>query len=352
MDVVKTNIEKIGGTVDISSVVGEGAFFSLKIPLTLAIIPALIIGTGNSRIAIPQVNIKELLLIEVGDSKSIDIIHGSSIFNFRNETIPLLNLDKELGIVAKENKKEEGLNIIVVQVEGQLLALLVSMVFDSQEIVVKPLAPQLEGLTVFAGATILGDGKIALILDVLGLAYQAKAISKIKAKIKKAIEGDSNVNKKLSQILVCKTIENGRMAIELEKIVRIETIDKKAFEIVGGKEVVQYRGSVLLVFRALNMLPERRAIKRIPDGLPENEFLDFLDLDQVHVVIYSIRGHEIGLVAGQVLDSIESDLSNLGPSTRPGVKGTIIENNKVIEILNIEKMIATVNPEFMMQTAI
>ena len=181
MDVVKTNIEKIGGTVDVQSAVGAGTTFRIKIPLTLAIIPALTVRCDGDRYAIPQVSLVELVRLEGEDgSKGIEQISGAPVLRLRGSLLPLVHLDTELGVGqgAADGRPAEGATFIVVlQAEDRQFGLVVDEVLDTEEIVVKPLGQQLKGISVYAGATILGDGRVALILDALALAQQAHVVN-------------------------------------------------------------------------------------------------------------------------------------------------------------------------------
>jgi two-component system chemotaxis sensor kinase CheA len=182
MDVVKTNIEKIGGMVDMQTVRGAGTTLKIKIPLTLAIIPALIVTSGGERFAIPQVSLLELVRLEKSqEDAQIEYIHGAPIYRLRGQLLPLVYLNKQLKLddsrPGVEADAQEETNIVVLQADGHPFGLVVDKINDTQEIVVKPLGKQLKGVICFAGATIMGDGKVALILDVLGLAQQSNVVS-------------------------------------------------------------------------------------------------------------------------------------------------------------------------------
>jgi two-component system chemotaxis sensor kinase CheA len=168
MDVVKTNIEKIGGAADLASRVGEGTTVKLKIPLTLAIIPGLVVKNGGERFVIPQVSLLELIRLETDSGKSsIEWIHGTPVYRHRDRLLPITYLSQVLGQGATQNS--DAINIVVLQAEDRQFGLVVDDIQDTQEIVVKPLGKQLKGLSCYAGATIMGDGRVALILDVLGI---------------------------------------------------------------------------------------------------------------------------------------------------------------------------------------
>ena len=177
MDVVRTNVEKIGGTVDIESRLGRGTTIKMKIPLTLAIIPALTITVGGDRYAIPQVSLLELVRLEGEQAqRGIEQIHGAPVYRLRGNLLPLVYLNRQLQ-VESVRPDDDIINIVVLQADDRQFGLVVDAIHDTEEIVVKPLQKQLKGISAFSGATIMGDGKVALILDVLGLAQKAHVIS-------------------------------------------------------------------------------------------------------------------------------------------------------------------------------
>ncbi len=181
MDVVKTNIEKIGGTVDLQSCVGKGTLLKIKIPLTLAIIPALVVSSGSERFAIPQVSLVELVRCEGEAGHCIEEIHHAAVYRLRGNLLPLVYLNRELQLCPSP-ERAESVNIVVLQAGDRQFGLVVDDINDTEEIVVKPLSKQLKGVSCFAGATIMGDGRVALILDVLGLAQMAKVVSELREK--------------------------------------------------------------------------------------------------------------------------------------------------------------------------
>ncbi len=172
MDVVKSHIEKIGGVVDILSRLGEGATVKIRIPLTLAIIPGLVITSGGERFVIPQVSLLELIRLESDASgKHIEYVHGTPVYRRRGSLLPIAYLNQILGL--KSAGHDEAVSMVVLQAEDRQFGLVVDGINDTQEIVVKPLGKQLKGLTLYAGATIMGDGRVALILDVLGIGQRS-----------------------------------------------------------------------------------------------------------------------------------------------------------------------------------
>jgi two-component system chemotaxis sensor kinase CheA len=179
MDVVKTNIDRVNGTVDLQSYPGKGTSVRIRIPLTLAIVRAVIVQSNGKRFAIPQLNIQELVRLSAGSVQTeIESVHGVPVYRMRGRLLPLVYLNEELKLAKqaeKETDLDEATNIVVLQANDHPFGLVVNEINDSEEIVVKPLSKQLRGLKVFAGATIMGDGKVALILDVVGLAQRGKS---------------------------------------------------------------------------------------------------------------------------------------------------------------------------------
>src|SRR5208282_1986863 len=174
MDVVKTHIEKIGGTVDLQSKPGQGVMVRMKIPLTLAIIPALIVTSAGERYAVPQVSLLELVRVEpAAERNGIEMIHGAPVYRLRGRLLPLVYLNRELQVGSEPSTAVEGdagdvqaVNIVVLEADGRQFGLVVDFINDTEEIVVKPLSKHLKSISVYAGATIMGEGKEALILDV------------------------------------------------------------------------------------------------------------------------------------------------------------------------------------------
>ena len=218
MDVVKTNIEKIGGTVDVSSQLGSGTTFKIKIPLTLAIIPALIVTCKEERYAIPQVSLLELVRLDAGQvAEKIEMLHGAPVYRLRGNLLPLVYLSNELypGSVDQskvlEGNHDNAFNIVVLQADDRQFGLVVDKITDSQEIVVKPLGKQLQGITVFAGATIMGDGHVALILDILGIAQQSNVVSEVHDTTSIEAGGSSHERSSDAQtLLLCQSAGGGR----------------------------------------------------------------------------------------------------------------------------------------------
>ena len=243
MDVVKSNIERLGGSVDVESRLGQGTAIRIRIPLTLAIIPALIVGTGAERFAIPQVNLLELVRLEAEQARAtIERIHGVPMFRLRGNLLALVELGNVLGLTTGGAPRD--VNIAVLQADERQFGLLVDTIFDAEEIVVKPLGRELKGMNVYAGATIMGDGKVALILDVAGLAERS-GVGMVEPRAMPATDGhprEQGAERVPEQLLLFRAGAQSRMAIALRSVARLEEFTREQVERVGDEDVVQYRG--------------------------------------------------------------------------------------------------------------
>ncbi|MBI5364089.1 MAG: chemotaxis protein CheA [Planctomycetes bacterium] len=321
MDVVKTNIEKIGGAVDVSSERGKGTTLKIKIPLTLAIIPALVVNCSKDQYAIPQVSLLELVRLE-GDEilREIEDLHGAPVYRLRGRLLPLVHLDKALGL-ADSTDRSQAINIVVLQADERQFGLIVDDINDTEEIVVKPLGKQLKGIDAFAGATIMGDGRVALILDVLGIAQRASVVSSTRESgTRDAATRVAQSTGERSTLLLFRAGADRRMAIPLSDVARLEEFQRSQLEFAGDGRVVQYRGEILPLLELSELL-----------GWPTSEVRDPL-----HVVVYTRDGKSIGLVVEQILDIVEEDLVLQKRSRREGTLGSAVIQERVTDLLDVE----------------
>lgn len=321
MDVVKTNIERIGGQIDLQSCVGEGTTITIKIPLTLAIIPALTVSCRGGRYAIPQVSLTELVRVERGGgARGIEWLQGAPVYRLRGRLLPLVFLDRLLELTPTV-EEPDSYNIVVLQADGQLFGLVVEQINDTQEIVVKPLSPWLKAADVFAGATIMGDGRVALILDVAGIGERADAVTP-GAVTGRVVEQD-NANSRATEpttLLLFSAGDARRLALPLSQVARLEEIACRRIEWAGPQPVVQYRQQIM----PLVLLSGHFG----PDGV------DPLSRDTVHVVVYTDAGRTIGLVVDRILDVVEQRLSLQRMVGRCGVLGTTVVQGRVTELVD------------------
>jgi two-component system chemotaxis sensor kinase CheA len=326
MDVVRTNIERIGGSVDVSSAPGEGTTFRIKIPLTLAIIPALIVTSGPERFAIPQISLLELVRLDGAEARAaIEHLHGTPVYRLRGNLLPLVHLHEQLQL--EKLKDDDVINIVVLRADDRAFGLVVEGVSDSAEIVVKPLGNHFKGLTTFAGATILGDGRVALILDVMGLAQQSNVISETRDRsISELSDRVEDEAADTTAALLFRTPDDGRMALPLALVDRLEEISPSTIERTGDGEVVQYRGDILPLLRLATVLPERRL-------QPRHEVeADVTEMLQVVVVRHGDR--RVGLIVDQILDIVQQP-NGLEPAGRAGVAGTVVVADRVTEVIDL-----------------
>ncbi|HLK10312.1 MAG TPA: chemotaxis protein CheW [Candidatus Binatia bacterium] len=329
MDVVRNNIEKIGGTLDVQSEPGRGTTFRIRIPLTLAIVPALIVACDGDRYAIPQGSVRELVRLESGTGRGVELIHGAPVHRLRGALLPLVHLGRELGVAAPaaaDLVAARVTDVVVLEAAGRRFGLIVDGVLDPEEIVVKPLGRPLRAVPVFAGATIMGDGRVALILDVLGLAQRAHVVSEVREPtLGEAAAGGAEVADERRDLLVFALGAGGRMAMPLALVARLEEVPRAAVEWVGGRPVVQYRGGIL----PLVPLAE---VFGVPDAAT--------DADPLQVVVHADGERRVGLVVDRILDVVREPARPAGGWARPGTAGSVVIQQRVTELLDLPAVLA------------
>ncbi len=333
MDVVKSNIEKIGGQIDITNRFLHGLTLRIKIPLTLAIIPALVVTAGGERFAIPQVSLLELVRLDgEARARAIETIEGVPVYRLRGRLLPLVRLESELKLDI-EAAEEDALNVVILQAEGRRFGLVVERICDTEEIVVKPLAKWLKSIPVFAGATIMGDGKVALILDVLGLAQRANVLGDGGAE-RLADVGAANVQSADSirrRLLLFQVGADLRMAAPLEDAARLEEFRKEDVEVSGDRRVVQYRDEIL------PLLPLARAFGRASS-------LDEPERKSVQAVVSRVAGRNYALVVERILDIVEQDLRMDARRSDGLIRGTSVIQSKVTDVVDLAAAACQLDP--------
>lgn len=331
MDVVKTNIEKICGSVDLQTRPGQGTTVRIKIPLTLAIIPALIVTSAGNRFAIPQVSLLELVRLE-GDqiNKSIEWIQGAPVYRLRGRLLPLVYLRNVLKMKVENEGAPDAINIVILRADDRQFGLVVDRINDTEEIVVKPLSKQLKGVSVFSGTTIMGDGKVALILDVLGLAYASQVISKLRDLSLLENNGHAKESTDSQQtLLILGTGHNRRLALPISQVARLEKISKTSIEFADHQEVVQYRGKILPLIRLACLL-----------GL---ECSEKPDDDLLNVVVYIENDRSFGLVIDQIVDIVQTSLQSNRASAREGLLGSAVIHDRVTDLVDLPAIIRKID---------
>jgi len=328
MDVVKTNIEKIGGMVDLTSRAGEGTTVKIKIPLTLAIIPGLVVNSGGERFVIPQVSLLELLRLEgeVG-RKQIERIHGTPVYRRRGHLLPIAYLNEVLQL-PDASRNSEVLNIVVLQAEDRQFGLVVDAIQDTQEIVVKPLGKQLKGLTSYAGATIMGDGKVALILDVLGVGQRSNVLTESHDAVRSGTSKKDQAHEQCQTFLLFRAGNYERLAVPLSLVARLEEFPTSRIERADGKLVVQYREQLLRLTSLAGVLdPSNTSLTEVPNP--------------VQVVVFAEGERMAGLMVDQILDIHDESIRIRKRGDRAGLSGSAVIGGKVTDFLDLPAVLRT-----------
>src|ERR1700728_480071 len=333
MDVVKTNVEKIGGTVDVQSTMGKGTTVRVKIPLTLAIIPALVVTCGGERYAIPQVSLLELVRLEADEvAKSIELVHGAPVYRLRGRLLPLVYLNQELNLSTDANPEadtDRAINIVVLQADERQFGLVVDQINDTEEIVVKPLRKELKMVKTFAGSSIMGDGKVALILDVLGLAQRASVVTETRERALTERVAESAATTDKQTFLLFAGPGDSRMAIPIGTLARLEEFPVSQVEMSGSQWVTQYRGQILTLIRLQVVLEERRNRVRALQAPPT------ADSGPIQVLVLHHEGRTFGLVVDRILDIVDDRADVKSAATRASVLYTVVIGDRVTELLDI-----------------
>ena len=334
MDVVKTNIEKIGGTVDLQFKPGQGSTVRMKIPLTLAIIPALVVTSAGDRYAIPQVSLLELVRLEAGQRKNgIERVQGAPVYRLRGQLLPLVYLNRALDVEAAE-KQDGAVNIVVLRAEERQFGLIVDEVNDTEEIVVKPLGKQLKNIDTFAGATIMGDGQVALILDPVALGRRTNVLSDQRERSAVAAQSlqDGEASKSDFEALLLLQSGANQMVLPLARVTRLEEFAADAVELAGLQEVVQYRGKIMPLIRLSEVLYQS------PQRAPHDKTLQ--------AVVYRDEEVSVGLVVDEILDIVEEPLVIEPLASRPGIHGSAVIQKRVVDVLDVQAAVRLANPQW------
>jgi two-component system, chemotaxis family, sensor kinase CheA len=314
MDVVRNNIEQIGGTVDLKSVHGSGTTFTIKIPLTLAIVSALIVEAGGERFAIPQLSVLELVRAGGGGEHRIERIKDTPVLRLRNMLLPLLHLKEVLRLGSADN--ENGF-VVVTQVGNLIFGMIVDAVAHTEEIVIKPMSSKLRHISVFSGTTILGDGSVIMILDPNGVAQAlGRAVQAARADLSEHQPTEEIVSEDTVSLLVFRAGSQRPKAVPLSLVTRLEEIDCRRIEISDGRHLVQYRDQLMPLLR----IDTETGLKR--EGSQP-------------ILVFSDHGRSMGLVVDEIVDIVEDKLDIEVASNRPGVLGYAVVKGATTEIVDV-----------------
>lgn len=328
MDVVKSNIDKIGGTVELSSTEGKGTTFTIKIPLTLAIVSALIVECGGERFAIPQISVVELVRASADAEHKIEMIHGTPVLRLRNRLLPLINLRRQLAL-------DDGLDatdldeafIVVSQVGNYTFGIIVDKIYDAEEIVVKPVSSLLRDIAIFAGNTILGDGSVIMILDPNGIAQSAGEIQVADQQALESAEARTESDEDRVALLIFRADGEQPKAVPLGLIARLEEIDFDAVEFSNGRAMVQYRGTLMPL-------------------LTIDDAIGFPETGKKPTLVFSDHQRSMGLVVDEILDIVEDRLIMEHGAGKAGFLGSAIVAGKATEIIDTEHFLTRAFPDW------
>ena len=316
MDVVRNNIDQIGGTIDVKSVAGAGLSFTIKIPLTLAIVAALIVEAGGHRFAIPQLSVVELVRARSGSEHRIESIKNTRVLRLRDKLLPLISLRQLFGLDGETGEINGGF-IVVTQVGSQTFGIVVDGVFHTEEIVVKPMSSKLRHIPMFSGNTILGDGSVIMIIDPNGVAqaFGTNVASQLAAAEASEIKPAPSVESSTS-LLVFRAGSMHPKAVPLSLVTRLEEIDAQKIELSNGRHMVQYRGHLM----PLISMSENVRVKG--EGAQP-------------LLVFSDGSRSMALVVDEIVDIVDDTLNIQVASENPGVLGSAIVRGQATEIIDV-----------------
>lgn len=335
MDVVRTNIERLGGFVDIDSELGRGTTISLRLPLTLAIVPAMIIGAGDRRFAVPQVNLEEV--VRLGGKNKTEFVRGTRVLRLRDTLLTLIDLADVLEIPKKQKdlevdeKKEEKGFVLVLNLDNHQYGLIVSELFDSEEIAVKPMSTYLKDSGCYSGVTIMGDGKVAIIIDIAGIAAIANLDFEQVDSSTAALEAEESLSMRSDSesLLLFRNEGFELFAINLSTVARIEKIKASDIENVGRGEYLNLGGKSIQLIRMHDYMPVAE-----PESSPEELF----------VLIPKLVAKPIGIIATKIVDTVET-VVDLDRSTisGTGILGSTFINESLVLVVDIYNLFESVD---------
>ncbi|WP_342360440.1 chemotaxis protein CheW [Terrarubrum flagellatum] len=325
LDVVNANVEQIGGSIDVQSQSGHGVTFILTLPLTLAIVPALLIGAGGQQFAAPQNAVAELVHIDSESQTRIEKLDGGRVLIVRGEMLPLIALSTTLGLGGDPDAQAEGY-VAIMSVGAARFGILVDQVFHTEEIVVKPMSTMLRHMSIYSGNTILGDGSVVLILDPIGLARKAAVVteSSARARAGKQHLSDERARHGGKTALLIFRSNGRRCALPLSAIARLEEVEAKSVERAGGHSVMQYHGKLLPLVGA-DALVERKAPK-------------------APCLVLTQKDKSVGLVVEAIVDVIEQEIV-LDGGDGPGVLGAAILNGEAMDVVDALHHLRATHPD-------
>jgi two-component system chemotaxis sensor kinase CheA len=316
MDVVRTNIDQIGGTIDIKSVAGEGSSVTIKIPLTLAIVSALIVEAAGDRFAIPQLSVVELVRARANSEHRIERIKDTAVLRLRNKLLPLIHLKKLLKIDDGSTSDPENGFIVVTQVGSQTFGIVVDGVFHTEEIVVKPMSTKLRHIDMFSGNTILGDGAVIMIIDPNGIAKALGAAgSSAHEMADDAAAAHAVGGEQLTSLLVFRAGTSQPKAVPLGLVTRLEEIATDKIELSNGRYMVQYREQLMPLVQMAGVTVQTQGAQPI--------------------LVFADDGRSMGLVVDEIIDIVEEKLNIEVAGSQEGILGSAVIKGQATEVIDV-----------------
>ena len=316
MDVVRTNIDQIGGTIDIKSVAGEGSSVTIKIPLTLAIVSALIVEAGGDRFAIPQLSVVELVRARANSEHRIERIKDTAVLRLRNKLLPLMHLKKLLKIDDGSSSDPENGFIVVTQVGSQTFGIVVDGVFHTEEIVVKPMSTKLRHIDMFSGNTILGDGAVIMIIDPNGIAKALGASGNASHEINDENAAQrANAAEQLTSLLVFRAGSDQPKAVPLGLVTRLEEIAADKIELSNGRYMVQYREQLMPLVQMNGVSVQTSGTQPI--------------------LVFADDGRSMELVVDEIIDIVEERLHIEVAGSDEGILGSAVIKGQATEVIDV-----------------
>ena len=317
MDVVRNNIDQIGGTIDVKSVAGVGLSFTIKIPLTLAIVAALIVEAGGERFAIPQLSVVELVRARSGGEHRIERIKDTPVLRLRDKLLPLARLSQLLGTETGAGGDVESGFIVVTQVGSQTFGIVVDGVFHTEEIVVKPMSSKLRHIAMFSGNTILGDGSVIMIIDPNGAAQTlGSTVTSQLAAAEAALSRPATSTEQATSLLVFRAGSTHLKAVPLALITRLEEVDVRKIELSNDRHMVQYRGQLMPL-------------------ISMNETVSVKGEGAQPLLVFSDGNRSMALVVDEIVDIVEDRLDIQVTGNNPGILGSAIIKGQATEIIDV-----------------
>jgi two-component system chemotaxis sensor kinase CheA len=316
MDVVRTNIDQIGGTIDIKSVAGEGSSVTIKIPLTLAIVSALIVEAAGDRFAIPQLSVVELVRARANSEHRIERIKDTAVLRLRNKLLPLIHLKKLLKIDDGSTSDPENGFIVVTQVGSQTFGIVVDGVFHTEEIVVKPMSTKLRHIDMFSGNTILGDGAVIMIIDPNGIAKALGASgSSAHEMSEEHAAAHASSGEQMTSLLVFRAGTPQPKAVPLALVTRLEEIAADKIELSNGRYMVQYRDQLM--------------------PLVQMEGVEVRSTGSQPILVFVDDKRAMGLVVDEIVDIVEERLNIEVAGSREGILGSAVIKGQATEVIDV-----------------